>query len=123
MYLGPMRRLIAEKLRDLAMWLDGREVIDRIWHQTSVQGMTRYIGRTERYIADLEKYIERGYVCVVCECYLIPEEGSRHCDTCRMDEDQYESWRETYLFHPVEELRKKHGRFDTQPMVEAGVWP
>lgn len=119
-----MRRFVAEKLRDLATWLDGRETIDRKWHEANVRGANLYIGRTERYIAALEAYIEREVTCVVCKCLLLPQEGPRYCeDTCHPDEDQSEAWRDTYLNDPVRDLRKKHERFDTKPMVESGVWP
>lgn len=118
-----IRERIARKLRALATLLDGREMIEARWHQTNVRAMNKYIGRTERYIVALENYIQRQLTCVVCECSLWPDrDNPPHCLDCRPDEDQQIDWEEQYLENPVEDLRKKHGRFDTKPLIEAGAW-
>lgn len=77
---------------------------------------TQKLERAEKYIADLEDYIERQNTCVVCSCCLhppgMPPYGSPpHCeDSCRPEEEHEIAWHENYLDDPVKQLRAKHGR-------------
>lgn len=50
-----MRKKLAAYLRLAAYFIDGVEFINARWHRISVDSMNGYIGRTERYILDLEK--------------------------------------------------------------------
>lgn len=50
-----MRKKLAGYLRDLAYMLDREDFIRARWHKLSIEGMNRYVAKTERYIYDLER--------------------------------------------------------------------
>lgn len=53
-----LKKKLAGYLRVLAYMLDQREFINARWHKTSVEGMNRYIAKTERYVTALEQSLE-----------------------------------------------------------------
>lgn len=61
-----LRERFATRLRGLAQFLDGREVMDAKWHKASVAQMNAYIERTEDELDQLRpdavkvNYIARG---------------------------------------------------------------
>jgi len=92
--LNQIRRRLADRLRSVASLLDGRQFVDARWNRLNVNSMNSYIGQTERYILELEELI---------------------VDFAPADESQADNI--------VEDLRQKHGRFDTKRFLDAGAWP
>lgn len=86
-----MRRGLAEKLRTVAFLLDRRGYVSVELHRLNVRSMNSYIGKTERYIAALERW--------AALVHGVQAEGV------------------------LEDMRRRHGRFDTRKLLEAGAWP
>lgn len=85
---------VATRLRAVASILDGRRYVSPELHQLNVRTMNAYIGRTERYIVALERWAVTAAL-----VHGVPAEGV------------------------LEDMRRRHGRFDTQGLLKAGAWP
>lgn len=57
-----MKRLLAALFRTAAERLDGRRTVDEQWHLDSVAATNRYVERSERFIALLERQVRRVFV-------------------------------------------------------------
>jgi hypothetical protein len=60
-----VRKRLAGFLRVAAYLIDGQDFVNARWHKASVEGMNRYIGRTERYILALEAALGKPRVCEI----------------------------------------------------------
>jgi hypothetical protein len=117
-----IRQRIATALRQLATHIDGQEFISASWHKVNVKGMTKFAGWVEGYIIELEDYIRRQHTCVKCQASLLPSEAAPHCLDCTPTDEQREEWYARFSDDPIEDMRKKHGRFDTKKLRDAGAW-
>ena len=57
-----MKKLLASLLRTAAERLDRRRTVDEQWHLDSVAATNRYVERSERFIALLERQVRRAFV-------------------------------------------------------------
>lgn len=85
---------MARRLRTVAFLLDGRKYVTSELHQLSVRTTNAYIGKTERYIVALERWAVTAALV----------HGVQAEDV-------------------LEDMRRRHGRFDTRKLLEAGAWP
>lgn len=97
-----MKTLLSHVLRKLATRLDGHIPETRGSRLHLVRKMNEYIARCEGYIIALEQVL-------VNQCVRLNPTGDSPVSRTECEE-------------ALNHLRRKHGRFDTKPMQDAGVW-